>query len=220
MHTYIHANIYTNTHKCTYVSLSVFAPVSVSASVPAVSASTSVSVSVHVSVSVSVSASVSVSVSVSVPVPVLQPHWLMLFLLHYDKELKSSAGCSIYSYIYTYIYIYIYIARLEFLVCHDSIFLMCVCVCARPFNGWFNTLIKTARSAVAKKHGFFCAGSGARFWKRDISSASEKASPGVFDDFVGCSTASKERYFCTQQFTRFLSMVSSHRRITRPDLCF
>ena len=51
-----------------------------------------------------------------------------------------------------------------------------------------NSLIKTARGAVLKnsaERGFFCAASAAKFWKRDISSASESAFPGVFGDIFG-----------------------------------
>ena len=69
-----------------------------------------------------------------------------------------------------------------------------------------NSLIKTARSAVSKnrvERDFFFAASNAKFWKRDISSASERAFPGVFDDIFGCSTPSKKSCFSTQDFTRF-----------------
>jgi len=51
------------------------------------------------------------------------------------------------------------------------------------------SLINTARSVVSK----ICAQRGflLKFWKRDISSASEKAFPRVFGDFSGCRTSSK-----------------------------
>jgi len=55
----------------------------------------------------------------------------------------------------------------------------------------------------------------ARFWKHHISSASERAFPGFLCDIFGCSTLSKKRCFSTQEFTRFLSTVSSQHR-TRP----
>ena len=59
-----------------------------------------------------------------------------------------------------------------------------------------------------------------KFWKRDISSASESAFPGFFGDIFGCSTPSKKRCFGTQEFTRFLSTVWSQRRATRFDVSF
>ena len=49
------------------------------------------------------------------------------------------------------------------------------------------------------------------FKKHYISSASERAFPGFFGHIFGCSTLSKERCFSTQEFTRFLSTVSSQR---------
>jgi len=90
-------------------------------------------------------------------------------------------------------------------------------------NWLINSLIKTARSAVSKnraERGFLFAASAAKFWKHDISSASERAFPGFFCDFFGCSTLSKKRYFSTQEFTRFLSTVSSQRRTTRSNVSF
>jgi len=51
---------------------------------------------------------------------------------------------------------------------------------------------------------FFFAALAAKFWKRDISSASESAFPGGFGNIFGCSTPSKKRCFSTQEFTRFL----------------
>jgi len=74
---------------------------------------------------------------------------------------------------------------------------------------------KTARSAV-----FLLAVTAAKFLKLDISSASERAFPGVFGDVFGCSTPSKKRCFSTQEFTRFLSMVSLQRRAMRSDVSF
>jgi len=73
-----------------------------------------------------------------------------------------------------------------------------------------NWLIETARSAVSKnraERGFFFAASAAKFWKRDISSASESAFLGFFGDIFGCSTPSKKSCFSKQEFTRFLSTV-------------
>ena len=59
-----------------------------------------------------------------------------------------------------------------------------------------------------------------KFWKHAISSASERAFPGFLGDIFGCSTLSKKRYFSKQEFTRFLSTVSSQRRTTRSDVSF
>jgi len=67
---------------------------------------------------------------------------------------------------------------------------------------------------------FFVAASTANFWKRHISSASERAFPGFFGDIFGCSTPSKKRCFSTPEFTRFLSTVSSQCRATRSDVSF
>jgi len=53
--------------------------------------------------------------------------------------------------------------------------------------------------------------------KHDSSSASERAFPVFFGDIFGCSTLSKKKCFSTQEFTRFLSTVSSQRRTTRSD---
>jgi len=66
-----------------------------------------------------------------------------------------------------------------------------------------NSLINIARSAVSKNRGFFLAASAAKFWKRDTSSASERASPGFFGEIFGCSTPSKKR--C--QYTRIHSLL-------------
>jgi len=74
-----------------------------------------------------------------------------------------------------------------------------------------NQWIKTARSA-------FLAASAGRFWKYAISSASERAFPVFFGDIFGCSTLFKKRCFSTEEFFRFLSMVSSQRRATRSDV--
>ena len=88
-------------------------------------------------------------------------------------------------------------------------------------NWLIDLLIKTARSAVSKNRAvFFFAASAAKFWKHDNSSASEKAFPGVFDDIFGCSTLSKKRCFSAEEFTRFLSTVSSQRRATRYVVSF
>jgi len=89
---------------------------------------------------------------------------------------------------------------------------------------WINSLIKAARSVVSNnrtQRDFFFAASAAKFWNRDISSAPERAFPGVFGDIFGCSTPSKKRCFSVQEFTRFLSTVSSQRRAaTRSDVSF
>jgi len=82
-----------------------------------------------------------------------------------------------------------------------------------------NSLIKSARSAISKIRVFFAA-LAAKFWKGDISSASERAFPGVLGDVFGCSTPSKKRCFSIQEFTRFLSIMSSQRRATRSDVSF
>ena len=86
-------------------------------------------------------------------------------------------------------------------------------------NWLINQIIKTARSAVSRNCAergflraiFFFAESVAKFWKHDISSASERAFLGVFGDIFGCSTLSKKRCFSTQESTRFLSTVSLQR---------
>jgi len=79
-------------------------------------------------------------------------------------------------------------------------------------NELINSLIKTARSAVSKNRAersfFFFPASAA---KHDISSASQRAFPGFFGDIFGCSTLSQKRCFRAQEFTRFLSTVSSQR---------
>jgi len=66
----------------------------------------------------------------------------------------------------------------------------------------------------------FFAASAAKFWKRDIRSASERAFPVFFGDIFGCSNPYKKRCFSTQEFTRFLSMVSSQHRAMRSDVSF
>ena len=73
---------------------------------------------------------------------------------------------------------------------------------------------------MQKTRGFLVAASAAKFWKRDIRSALERAFPGFLGDIFGCSTPSKKRCFSTQEFTRFLSTVSSQRRSTRSDVSF
>jgi len=50
--------------------------------------------------------------------------------------------------------------------------------------------------------------------------ASERAFPVFFGDIFGCSTLSKKRCYSTEEFTRFLSTVSSQRRATRSDVSF
>ena len=54
-----------------------------------------------------------------------------------------------------------------------------------------------------------------RFWKRDISSASEKAIPRVFVDIFGSWTLLKKRGLNTQEFACFLSsvIVPSQQRV-------
>jgi len=49
---------------------------------------------------------------------------------------------------------------------------------------------------------------------------SERAFPVFFGDIFGCSTPSKKSCFSTEEFTRFLSTVSSQRRATRSDVSF
>jgi len=46
---------------------------------------------------------------------------------------------------------------------------------------------------------YIFAASAAKFWKHDISSASERAFPGFFGNIFGCSTLSKRRCFSTQE---------------------
>ena len=81
--------------------------------------------------------------------------------------------------------------------------------------------IKTTRSAVIQngaERGYFFVASAVKFWKHDISSASERAFPGFFGDIFCCSTLSKKRCFSTEEFTRFLSTMSSQHRATRSDV--
>ena len=66
---------------------------------------------------------------------------------------------------------------------------------------------------------FIVAASAVEFWKRDISSASERAFPGFFGYIFGCSTPSK-RCGSTQECTRFLSTVSSQCRAPHSDVSF
>jgi len=66
----------------------------------------------------------------------------------------------------------------------------------------------------------FFAASAAKSFKRDIRSASDRAFPVFFGDIFGCSNPYKKRCFSTQEFTRFLSMVSSQRRAMRSDVSF
>jgi len=56
---------------------------------------------------------------------------------------------------------------------------------------------------------FFFAASAAKFWKHDLSGASERAFLGVFRDIFGFSTLSKKRCFSTQEFTRFWHVLSN-----------
>ena len=70
------------------------------------------------------------------------------------------------------------------------------------------------------ERGFFFPVSAAKFGKRDINSASERAFPGFFGDIFGCTTPSKKSCFSTQEFTRFMSTVSSQHRATRSDVSF
>jgi len=70
-------------------------------------------------------------------------------------------------------------------------------------------LIKTAQSAAA---------SAAKFWKHKISTASQRAFPGFLAIFWLLN--SLHEVFDTQEFTRFLSTVSSQRRTTRSEVFF
>jgi len=80
-------------------------------------------------------------------------------------------------------------------------------------------LIRINEIIETETRGFFFATSAAKFfWKRHIRIASERAFPGFFDNIFGCSTPSKKRCFSTQDFTRFLSTVSSQRRATRSEV--
>ena len=63
-------------------------------------------------------------------------------------------------------------------------------------------------------------GSAAKFGKRHISGASERAFPVFLGDIFGCSSPFKKRCFNTQEFTCFLSTVSLQRRATRSDVSF
>jgi len=72
-----------------------------------------------------------------------------------------------------------------------------------------NKLIHCAKRDFTKPNAvrFFLAASAVKFWKRDISSASESAFPVFLGNIFGYSTSSKKRCFSTQEFTRFLSTV-------------
>jgi len=76
------------------------------------------------------------------------------------------------------------------------------------------------RKARFAPRGFFFCGVTAEIWKQDISSVSEKAFPGFFGDIFGCSTLFKKRCLSTQEFTRFLSAVSSQHQTMRSDVSF
>ena len=54
----------------------------------------------------------------------------------------------------------------------------------------------------------------------DTSSALGRAFPGFLGNFFLLLKSLQERCFSTQEFTRFLSMVSSQRRTTRSDMSF
>jgi len=104
---------------------------------------------------------------------------------------------------------------------------VCVCVCVRaqwskqlfrifgPKLIRINWLTKTAGSAV------FFAVSAAKFWERDMSSASEKAFPNFFGRYFWLLNSLQKRgVLSTQEFTHFWSAVSSQRRATRSDVSF
>jgi len=62
-------------------------------------------------------------------------------------------------------------------------------------------LLKTVRSTVLKNRvgrSIIFATLAAKFWKHHISSASQRAFPGVLGDFFGCSTPSKEVFNYTR----------------------
>ena len=67
---------------------------------------------------------------------------------------------------------------------------------------------------------FFIPASAAKLWKRDIRSASEKAFPAFFMSLFWLLNSLQKRCFSTQEFTRFLSTVSSQRWATRSDVSF
>jgi len=82
-------------------------------------------------------------------------------------------------------------------------------------------LIKTARNTENLQELFlFLAASAAKFWKCDISSASERAFPGFLCDFFELLNFLQKRCFSTNEFTRCLSTVLSQYRVTRIDVPF
>jgi len=85
---------------------------------------------------------------------------------------------------------------------------------------WFINYNRAKRGFKKPRRARFSFCGAAKFWKHDISTSSERAFPGLFGDIFGCSTLSKKRCFSTQEFTRFLSTVSSKRRATRSDMSF
>jgi len=77
-----------------------------------------------------------------------------------------------------------------------------------------NSLIKTAPSAVSKncrERGFFlCGVTATRFWKRDISNA-ERAFPGFFGEFFGCSNPFNINT-CSHALMQYTSRLTSRMR--------
>ena len=76
-------------------------------------------------------------------------------------------------------------------------------------NGLINELIKTTLCVVSKNR--------AEFWKHDISERRREHFRGVLATFL-VAQLSPKRGVSTQEFTRFLSWVSSQRRTTRSDV--
>ena len=75
--------------------------------------------------------------------------------------------------------------------------------CTEPGEARFQ---KTGRGAV-----FLLATPAAKFWKRDFSSASERAFPGFLDDLFCCRTPSKKEVF---QCTRIHSLLVNWCRLS------
>jgi len=84
--------------------------------------------------------------------------------------------------------------------------LSCQDLCPR-----IHVLIETAQSTVLwskkRKERVFFAAPAAKFWRCDISSASDKAFPGFLGDLNGCSSLSKNR--CLMMMIAFTTFNSS-----------
>jgi len=85
-----------------------------------------------------------------------------------------------------------------------------------------NLLIKTTQSTVSKKcakHNLFCQRQPRNYEKLTLV-ARRRERFRVFWPFFWLLNSLQKRCFSTQEFNRFLSMVSSQRRATRSDVFF